>query len=1034
MVFVKGCFLMLLHSLLCVSFPDTGYRSISNLNHECCCSVNNLGPQISSPVDTTFSWTPKPSKLISFSESAFTWVMLLITLLNIIVYKLRELHKISLGEDKIKKKPLLSSLSPEHHCRQFLLAEMQLATNNFDQSLIIGKGGFGNVYRGVIDHEGCNKMKVAIKRLDSKSNQGASEFWTEIKMLCKFRHSHLVSLIGYCDEFDEMMVVYEYVSGGNLGERLHKVDQSTNKPPLSWMERLKICIGAARGLDYLHTGTGVQHRIIHRDVKSSNILLDENMAAKVSDLGVSKVGPADQVCTHVSTQVKGSFGYFDPNYFMTHRLTRKSDVYSFGVVLLEVLCGRPAVDPSLGDNDLGLVSWAQRCIREGMLNHVIDPVLMGLTPKCLRVKSQIMPDCLNAFVEIADKCLLTRPKERPTMAEVVVALEAALALQQIEICSPFGNQRRANSYFKSGKITFSRMLQHMLPLKTPVRPGLGDVEPPRKKKRQHKSFLPSTLSNKQVLRSKSRDTFQEFNFKWEVADSALKIFTVAGLKVATRNFNHALVVGEGAFGKVFKGWVEQESYVPSTVASGMPIAVKKLNTDGYQGVEEWQAEVNFLGRLSHPNLVRLLGYCSEDKELLLVYEFMDKGSLENYIFKRGLGPPLPWSLQLKILIGVAQGIAFLHREENQIIFRDLKSSNILLDQDFNAKLADFGLAKHGPVNGDTHLSTMVMGTYGYAAPEYVATGHLNGKNDIYAFGVVLLEILTGLRVIDKTRPQKEQNLVEWARPMLLSKRKLKTIIDPNLGHDYTPEATFHCAALILKCTQPDPNRRPSIEQVLQSLEQFSEITFLPFSFLNHIKSFSFLKPSLFPPQTHQWSSEVIHHLHSSNPPVIHRDIQSSNVLFDGKWTARLGDFGFALRGHVEDDTRIQRTPPAGTLGYLDLCYLAPGVLSSKSDVLSFGILLLEIFSGRNAIDLNYIPPSIVDWAAPLIKSGEYVEIFDPEIEISPEDSSAVRMLVVLAARCVRSTAEKRSEMAEVVECLIAAGKRIRSLVWGWANH
>ncbi|KVI01854.1 Concanavalin A-like lectin/glucanase, subgroup [Cynara cardunculus var. scolymus] len=650
------CVLMFLHSLPCestVSFPDTGYRSISNLNHDCCCSANNLG-RITSPLDTSVSWTSKLLKLISFfghGQAAVTWVMLLITLLNIMVYKLRQFHEISLGKDK---KPV--SLSLEHQCRQFLLAEMRLATNNFDQALIIGKGGFGKVYRGVIDH---GATRVAIKRLDSRSTQGASEFWTEIKMLSKFRHSHLVSLIGYCDEFDEMMVVYEYVSGGNLGERLHK--------------------------------------------------------------------------------------------------------------------------------------------------------------------SQIMPDCLKAFVEIADKCLQTHPKNRPTMAEVVVGLEAALALQQIEICSPYGNQGQTNSYMKSGKITFSRMLRHMMPVKTHVKPGLGDVEPPEKKKRRHNLFLPSILSNKQVFTSKSRDTFQEFNFKWEVADSALRIFTLAGLKIATRNFNHALVVGEGAFGKVFKGWVDEESYVSSEAGSGMPIAVKKLNTDGYQGLEEWQAEVHFLGRLSHPNLVRLLGYCSEDKELLLVYEFMEKGSLENYIFKRGLGPPLSWSLQLKILIGVARGIAFLHTTENQIIFRDLKSSNILLDQDFNAKIADFGLAKHGPVNGDTHLSTMVMGTYGYAAPEYVATGHLNGKNDIYAFGVVLLEILTGLRVIDHTRLQKEQNLVEWARPMLLSKRKLKTIIDPNLGHDYLPEATFQCAALILKCTQPEPEERPSIEQVLRSLEHISGI-------------------------------------------------------------------------------------------------------------------------------------------------------------------------------------------------------------------
>ncbi|GJV75867.1 putative transferase, protein kinase RLK-Pelle-RLCK-VIIa-2 family protein [Tanacetum coccineum] len=312
--------------------------------------------------------------------------------------------------------------SSEHPCRRFILSEIQVATNNFDPETIIGKGGFGKVYKGFIDNGGT-RTTITIKWLDCLSRQGASEFSTEVKMLSRVRHGHLVSLIGYCSEFNEMMVVYAYISGGDLAKCLHKVDGKSMRTPLSRVERLKICIGAARVLDYLHTGTGVKNRIIHRDVKSSNILLDENMAAKVSDLGLSKIGHVDQSCTHVSTNVKGTFGYLDPNYFITGRLTRKSDVFSFGVVLLEVLCGRPAVDPSLDER--GLVGWVQRNIKEGTLNDIIDLNMTGLT-LCSRKKIQI----IKAFVKIAVKCLQTRPKDCPSMSEVVVDLEAALALQE----------------------------------------------------------------------------------------------------------------------------------------------------------------------------------------------------------------------------------------------------------------------------------------------------------------------------------------------------------------------------------------------------------------------------------------------------------------------------------------------------------------------------------------------------------------------------------------------------------------------------
>ncbi|KAK4853174.1 hypothetical protein QYF36_004880 [Acer negundo] len=178
-----------------------------------------------------------------------------------------------------------------------------------------------------------------------------------------------------------------------------------------------------------------------------------------------------------------------------------------------------------------------------------------------------------------------------------------------------------------------------------------------------------------------------------------------------------------------KGWVDEKSYGPTKAGTGIAVAVKKSNPESPQGLEEWQAEVKFLGKFSHPNLVKLIGYCWEDKHFLLVYEYMQKGSLEKHLFRRG-AEPLSWNLRLKIAIDAAKGLTFLHSSEKSVIYRDFKASNILLDGAYNAKLSDFGLAKFGPINGNSHITTRVMGTYGYAAPEYIATGHLYVKSDV----------------------------------------------------------------------------------------------------------------------------------------------------------------------------------------------------------------------------------------------------------------------------------------------------------------
>ncbi|KAG0469217.1 hypothetical protein HPP92_018545 [Vanilla planifolia] len=365
---------------------------------------------------------------------------------------------------------------------------------------------------------------------------------------------------------------------------------------------------------------------------------------------------------------------------------------------------------------------------------------------------------------------------------------------------------------------------------------------------------PKTVSTSDTCRTTPPSPREDLSsLELIVSGTHLDVFSLEDLNRITRGFSNSNFVGKGGFGPVYRGCIDQK-------VQPTRVAVKLLDHEGLQGHKEWLAEVRCLGKLRHPNLVKLIGYCCENEHRLLVYEFIANGSLEDHLFNNVL-TPLSWHKRLKIAVAAAKGLCFLHEAEKPVIHRDFKPSNILLDNDYEAKLSDFGLAKDGPQGDDTHVSTRIMGSSGYAAPEYIMTGyntliltiiwhevicfllhlpdkstrlhalnlpgHLTTKSDVYSFGVVLLELLTGKRSVDKTRPNRKRDLVEWSKRYLRDPQKLHRIMDPRLEDCYSTIGAQRVAALACQCISRNPKTRPDMKTIVTSLEPLLELRDIP---------------------------------------------------------------------------------------------------------------------------------------------------------------------------------------------------------------
>ncbi|KAK1412838.1 hypothetical protein QVD17_34375 [Tagetes erecta] len=656
-----------------------------------------------------------------------------------------------------------TEMSSVQLCRVFSLDEILSATQNFDEALVVGEGGFGKVYKGTINVENGDTFVVAIKRLDSRSNQGAPEFWAEIKMLTKLRHCNLVSLIGYCNDNSEMILIYEFMPHGTLDGHLKKYGSS-----MSWVQRLKTSIGAARGLHYLHTGTSTQHGVIHRDVKSSNILLDKDYVAKISDFGLSKIGPTNAQCTYVNTLVRGTFGYLDPEYFLTGRLTRKSDVFAFGVVLFELLCGRAALDRSLDEDECSLVKWAHESIEKGKVYEIIDS----------DIKNQISRKCLKVFVQIADRCLSSESRKRPTMAEILVALELTLTLQ--------------NKFDSRVKPTPGVLSVIRWPFISPkVDSGQNDRKPSmiNKDTIEHSSSLKEDpLNHVPEIDGGESDTLKLPAFKEYKFDQ---------LRSATRGFSVENIVskdGEKAPNVVYKGKLEDRL-----------VAIKRFNKSPWSDTRQFLDEAKAVGQLRSPRLANLLGCCYEENEKMLVAEFMPHQTLSKYLF-HWENQPLKWAMRIRVALYLAQALDYCS-SEGQSLYHDLNAYKVLFDQECNPRLSSFGLMKSRQ-DGKNYGMDLT-----FRPPEYFTTGiRVTAEGVIYSFGTILLDLLSGKHI----NPRTAFDLIEG--------KNFQWLIDSYLEGQFSIDDATELIRIACSCLRPEFQERPNAKSIVSALTPLQKQT------------------------------------------------------------------------------------------------------------------------------------------------------------------------------------------------------------------
>ncbi|KAM0038585.1 putative protein kinase RLK-Pelle-CR4L family [Helianthus debilis subsp. tardiflorus] len=935
------------------------------------------------------------------------------------------------------------------------LFEIKRATNNFHDDYIVGSGGYGIVYKAeldVLDVQSLSSMEgkfkdelpkikkvVAIKRiLHREDQQGKQGFNSEIKLLTSCKHPNIVSLLGFSKEDDEMILVYEFAFKGSLSDYIARNSKTVS---LTWAQRVQICIDIANGINYIHTDMEGKPRIIHRDIKSENILLDENLIAKVADFGLSTFHPMRQQASTICTQnIAGTMVYMDPEFMKTGKYKRESDIYSFGVVLFEVLSGSMAYDPIyIAKNETGLAYIARRCFNERTLKELIDLKMIKEDVDCnFTLNRGPNQTSFNTFSEVAYRCLAETQAKRPTMEVVIKELQKALELQ-------------------------------------------GET-------------------------------------------MVLSRFQLSDIELATKNFDATYCIGLDTDSKVYKAELDHLVNGISSSTEGMnkgepskkhiTVALKCIiNKKGGRGKQAFFEELEMHTSYKHPNIVSLIGFCYEVDKMVLVYEHASKSSLDDYLKSVDGMQNYTWTQRLHMCLEIARGLNHLHTSPQRIIHGEVKSANILLGMNHEAKIAYFGISKH-PTNQEVGMKV-------YADPEYETTGKLETHSDVYSFGVVLFEIFCG-RVAYSPIYMKdnEKGLAPIARKCFID-GIIEGIIDPKLIEETDEDIltsnrrpnndsldTFLKVAC--QCLGEAANR-PTMEMVINELEialNFHEILLKKlqislkdiesatenFSEKNCVGSGELWKAykgelplhttifakrwnNNFGQADHQFRTEfnilfkrqhknvislfgycyemdekiiVFEHMSRGSldtylkdanltwmkrieicidiasgleflhfdvvmqKNVVHRDIKSASILLDDDWKAKISNFQPSSLDLLHQDMEHVGGNAYTAFGYLDPQH-KQGFLTKSSDIYSIGVVLFEILCGRLAWaeDFKDHAESLGPLAKRFYEERKLDEIVFEGIkeQLGPESLS---IYAGIAYQCLHDESEERPTARELV--------------------